>query len=77
MVTLGTDLGAEWVADGEGERLDVLLYALSEPVLNGDGCRWTNLKLTGAPIQDFDRERGRRVTVTRLPGASGRKAGEK
>ena len=57
-------LGTDWTKTGEGERLDKLLVALGEPVRPGDETRKTNLKLTGFPVTEYDRERIRHVTLS-------------
>ena len=61
-----TELGTMWVDPGKGERLDVLLAALGEPSKRGDDKRGTNLRLTGAPIQEYDRQRLRATSVTAI-----------
>ena len=64
-------LGTDWTADGQGDRLDVLLIALGEPVKDGDDQQWTNLRLTGNPVTHYDRNRIRFVSLCGRGGGMG------
>lgn len=56
-------LGTAWTTPGQGARLDVLLRLAGEQTKDGDERLVTDLQLTGYPMQDYDRERIRQVTL--------------
>jgi len=63
-------LGTDWTAPGEGDDLATILQALGGCVKVGDETRRTNIRLTGEPIQEYDRQRIRNIEVT-LPSRRG------
>jgi hypothetical protein len=61
---MGQDfLGTEWVKPGTGSNLASLLQAIGEPTKAGDETRATDLRLTGRPIKEYDKERILNATV--------------
>ena len=63
--TRPASLGTSLCITGDGERLNVLRAALGEPTTPGNDHLLTNIRLTGYPITEYDRERVRLyLTVT-------------
>lgn len=67
MGVLTTKLGTEWVALGTGDRLSVLCKRFDAEPQPDDSYRYTNLRLTGKPIQLEDRVRFAGIEWTTQP----------